>query len=802
MPTRLTSRVLPLCLSLGLFAAADELRAKDVYGNNTAWTTSDSTIRDIQYERARAERPAGQWWSAFGNAPAPASYKEQQALRRRQEADAQRQRDEDAAWDRYERIRERTPPKPVSYREYLESRVTRNSDRAAQEELAFYLSSIGENVAAIPHLEMIVFLKKSPRAGEAAWKLFKTAAPGGAQPDAKRAAKYLKEAVALKDDDAMFTQAHAWMFGDKKLGIEPDLASGLALMENVLRTDSSWYKRKAGELLFKEYFLGLKGPVDPAKAIAVTRHMRTFSERGAVENWQENAMVELLIASPGGWEKNHPEILTALESNFSAILDAEKAERIARIYLGLDPETRAYVPLNPKKGAEAVWGLARMDQARAKAYLPTILLPGPAHYAPGAFSVLEMLRERQPREVIWIRSTAELLANAYGDSFEPESLAQYLNALEKKSETPAQLLAASQFFAVGGKDVPAQPERADRILKRAVTQLRAQLEASRANSVASYELARLHVLGLGVPRDIPAAVTLLKSHGSSDDPPAILYPHRVLLASIYLAGYGVGKNPREARSLLSYPARKGYVPAQAAYAEMALNWPSDDPWDDGDREEAFRYAKAAAVTGDTRARLMLARCYREGFGTASDPELALTIYNDGANASVPAALAGLAAVRFDETGPWHDAAAGFAAAQRAADMGDAEAAYLVGQCLQDGNGTAQDNARALAVFEQNAKAGHWASAVAAAKLLTVEAPPIVPDSTRAIRVLEQTAANATNDQQYNLVGLLLGDAFLPEDKARALRWNRIAATNGSEEAAWLFRPGQTFGDEASTPKVN
>jgi len=783
---------------MGLIATAVSLRAKDVYGNNTAWTTSDSTIRDIHLERNRAERPA-QWWSGISAGPAPASYKEQQALRRRQEADEQRRVAEQESWERYERIRERTPPRPVSYREHLESRVTRNSDRAAQEELAFYLASIGEPVAAIPHLEMVVFLKRSPRAGEAAWQLFRIASPGGAQPDAKRAAKYLDAAIALGNADAMFTQARGWIAGDKKLGIEPDLPRGLALMDKVLHSDSLWYNTKAGEVLFKEYALGLHGPVEPAKAIAVARHLRTLTSNGALENWQEDAMVEFLIASPGGWAEHHKEIIAAIGGNFSSLFNPDKAERLVRIYLGLDPETRPYAPINPKKGAEALWGLARQDQARAKAYLPVLLLPGPAHNAEGAFTVLEILRERQPREVLWIRTTAELLANVYGDSFKPENLALYLDGLEKKSETPAQFLALSQFLATGGKNVPAQPERADRILKRAVDGLRAQLKASRAESAASYELARLHVLGLGVSRDIPAAIELLKSHGSSNEPPAILYPHRVLLASIYLSGYGVGRQPREARSLLAYPARHGYVPAQAAYAEMALNWASDDPWDEGDREEAFRYAKAAAESGDTRARLMLARCYQEGFGTTADYSQALAIYTDGASAGVPGALTGLAAVRFDEASPAYDVAAGFAAVQRAADQGDAEGAYLLGQCWEDGRGTAADAARALAVFEQAARAGHWGSAVAAAKLLTVSAPPIVPDAARAMGVLEKTAVNATNDQQFNLVQLLLGEAFLPEDKARARRWCRIAAANGSEEAAWFFRPGQVFGDERATP---
>lgn len=767
--------------------------ARDVYGNNTPWTNSDTTIRDIHTQRARAERP-GQWWDSFSSGPAPASYREQQALRNRQRADAERERAEQEAWERHERIRELTPPKPVSYREYLESRV-RQSDRAAQEELAFYLASIGEPVAAIPHLEMVVFLKRSERAGEAAWELFRIAAPTGAQPDAARAQKYLREAVALKYGDAMFTQAHAWIFGDAKLGLDADLPRGLALMETVLESDLSWYSWQAGELLFKEYAFGVKGPADPAKAIAVTRRMRTLRAAKALENWQEDAMVDLLIASPGGWAEHHAEIVAAIESNFSAILNPEKAERLVRIYLGLDPETLPFVPLNPKKGAESLRGLAWQDPARARAYLPALLAPGPRHNAPGAFSVLETLRERDPREPRWIRTAAELLANAYGDTFQPEEVAAYLDRVEKEAETPAQLLATSQFFASGGTKVPAQAARAERLLARAVTRLREQHAQSRADTTATYELARLHVLGLGVPRDIPAAIELLKSHGSSDEPPAIVYPHRVLLASIYLAGYGVEKRPREARSLLVYPARKGFVPAQAAYAEMALAWEDDEPLDEGDREQAFRYAKAASEQGDTSARLSLAQCYRDGFGTEADPELALKIYEDGASAAVPGALVRLAVLRLDESGPWHDAAAGFAAAERAAALGDLDGAFVLGRCWENGLGTAPDLARAFAIYEAAAKAGHWGAAVAAARLLTVAAPPLVPDAKRALALLEGAAATATNFQQLHLVQLLLGEAFLPEDKVRARHWARIAAANGSEDAEWLFRPGQVFGDE-------
>jgi hypothetical protein len=149
---------------------------------------------------------------------------------------------------------------------------------------------------------MIVFLKKSERAGDAAWELHRIARPSGAQPDAARARKYLAEAVALGSGDARFYQGNAWIFGDEKNGIAPDPAKGAALLEEVLRSDDGWHNHKAGEILFKEYYLGAHLPADPAKAIAVTQAMHRFTKP---DQWREDRYTELMIASPGGWAEHH-----------------------------------------------------------------------------------------------------------------------------------------------------------------------------------------------------------------------------------------------------------------------------------------------------------------------------------------------------------------------------------------------------------------------------------------------------------------------------------------------------------------
>jgi TPR repeat protein len=772
------------------------LHARDAYGNNTSWTNSDTTIRNIQIER-RAQEARPQWYSSFATPLPTMTWKQQEAARLEELRKRDRKAYDDSPYSdqdtgssaRAWRERQREEAKPLSYEQALENDVLHRSDRAAQERLAFYYLSIGKPIPAIRHLEMIVFLKKSERAGDAAWELHRIARPSGAQPDAARARKYLAEAVALGSGDARFYQGNAWIFGDEKNGIAPDPAKGAALLEEVLRSDDGWHNHKAGEILFKEYYLGAHLPADPAKAIAVTQAMHLFTKP---DQWQEDRYTELMIASPGGWAEHHEEILRSIERNFSAILDAPKAERLVRIYLGLDPDVAAHVPVDTKKAFEPLFNLIRMSPMTAEPYVMLLVQSGPLHNGDIALRLLEKFAEVSPANPLWIRLTAETLNNVYGDAYPTELLARYLASLDSEKATNEQIYAAARFFLTGAQGVAADPARALALYRRLTD--KSVYEYQRDEYRGSLELARLLLVGGIIPQDIPAGVELLEKVSSYRCWESC--PHRTLLASLYRTGELVRRDLPQARMTIAPAAAESFAPAWYEYAAIIHAWePDADPLDDSDREEAFRRVTRAAGFGLTEARLLLADFYSEGFGTDVDLEQAIAIYEDGVKANIPGAYAGLAALYADPARSVHNEALGFEYAQKAAAADERRALYILGECFREGRGTPADPVKAVEAFVRSAELGLWDAADAAAELLGNGRDGLPADLKRAASILDAaTERGSSVDQKFRTGRLFLGGRYLPRDGKRARYWLEYAAEKGSEEARALLDAGLSHGE--------
>jgi TPR repeat protein len=775
------ARLVPLTLLalLALTAVYSQTHARDVYGNNTRWTNSDTTIYNIQRER-RAQEAVPQWWSNLGT-PAPTPSWMQSDAERRAE---QRRRDREAYND-YDYSTERAPspppppPKPLTYDEYLEKEVLHRSDRQAQETLAFHYLSFDKPLKAVPHLEMMVFLKKSPRAGEAAYELSRIAAATGAAPDPIRFKKYLTEAVALGYPPALFAQGSAWLFGDEKNGVSPEPAKGEALLHQVIETGKGWDSRAAGRILFQEYYLGTHLPADAAKAIAVTQRMHKITTIKAVDSEHEDRYTELLIASPGGWAEHHEEIIRSIDRNSGSLLYPDKAERLTRIYLGLDEEVAAHVPPNREKAAESLRHLARLAPDRALPYLSVILEAGPQHNPTGAYQILEKLHEDNPTDAKWISLTADLLANLYGDSFEPGLLQGFLASLDSPKASTAQLLGAARYFVSGGQRVRADPERGVRNYERLLSKDRYDYGAH--EYTANFELHRLQLIGGVVPQQVPYALQQLEDVIGNET--ADTYPQRALLASVYRTGLYAPRDLARARSIVAAAARHNHTPSEYEYAATLFEWDNkSELLDDTDRETAFARLKHAADSGLTEARLLLARFYREGFGVAKDPAQALAIYEAGAAADIPGAFAGLAELRLDPASPFHDDAAGFAAAETGTNLGDISAIYLAGECYRLGRGTAVDAAQAVFHFHLASENGHWPSALLGARLLMKGAPGLERDPQRAVALLEMAAKENTSDHQYELGRLFLSGEIVPADDERARYWTKRAADRGHSGA--------------------
>ena len=780
----------PLVLALFLIALTPgfvaSIAARDAYGNNTGWTNSDTTIRNIQIER-RAQEARPQWWSSFGTPLPTMTWKQQEAarleeLRNRDRRDYGEGGYSDADTGRSAReARARAEAKPLSYEQGLENDVLHRNDREAQERLAFYYLLVGKPIPAIRHLEMVVFLKKSERAGDAAWELHRIARPDGAQPDAARARRYLAEAIALGSGDAKFYQGTAWIFGDEKNGIARDPAKGAALLEEIVRSDDAWHNHKAARILFKEYYLGTHLPADSAKAIAVTQAMRRFTEP---DQWQEDRYTELLIASPGGWAEHHQEILRSIEGHFSAILDANKAERLVRIYLGLDADVAAHVPVDTKKAFEPLFNLIRMSPMSAEPYVMLFVQSGPLHNGDAALRLLEKFAEVSPANPLWLRLTAETLNNVYGDAYPAELLQRYLASLGSGKATSEQLYAAARFFLNGAQGVAADPARAVALYRRLTE--KSVYDYQRDEYRGSLELARLLLVGGLVPQDVPAGIELLEEVSSYRRWES--YPHRTLLASLYRTGELVRRDLPQARMTIAAAAAEKFPAALYEYAAIIHAWPPDaDPLDDSDREEAFRRATRAADFGLTEARLLLADFYREGFGTEVDVEQAIAIYEDGVKAGVPGAYAGLAALYTDPARAMYNASLGFEYAEKAAPAGDPRALYILGECFREGRGTPVDPVKAVDAFVRAAELGFWDAADAAGDLLGKGREGLPADPQRAAAILDAaTERGSSVDQKYRAGRAFLGGEYLPRDEARARYWLEYAAQKGSEEARALL----------------
>lgn len=764
-----------------LILSPHALQARDAYGNNTSWTNSDTTIDRIQVERRAAERQP-QWYNQFSTPLPTQSWRQQEAAR----LEALRNRDRDEDWD-YGGSRwsydptPSAPPQPLTYEQSLENDVLHRSDREAQERLAFYYVSIGKPLPAVRHLEMVVFLKKSDRAGEAAYELYRIASAGGAAPDKVRARRYLHEAVQLGYPAALYAQGMAWITGDEKNGISPDVAKGEAMLLRVVGSNEPWTpNRLAGEFLFKQYYLGGFIPANADKAIEVTRLMRGITTiPKPVDNWQEDRFTELLIAQ--GWEKNHAEIIESMERNHGSLFYAEKAERIARIYLGIDEDVAAYVKPDQKKALEALRNLSRLAPDRALPYLLQ------AEFARDLSFVTEMLvkaSEKEPANPKWIR----LLASRYGrpasESDRTNALEDYLASLDSPDAKPAPLLGAARFFLIGGDNVPADPARAVRAYKR-LTAGHAVNYSTEAYA-ANLELAQMYLLGDGILKDNYEGVMLLEHAIVTEI--AASYPHRALLASIYRRNDRVERDLRRAREIASLAAFQHHAEAQFQYAAILREWDDlRDAISEVDKQEAFELLKESAATGLSDARLLLADYYREGFGTEVNTDLALAIYEEGAAQNIGAAYTGLATLFADARSPLHNPARAFEAAQAASDFQDERGDYLLGDCYLNGLGTERDPLRAFSLFTNAAQAGIWDAALKASKLLAAGDTGLTADPAMASERLEAaTRLQSTPEQKFIMGTLLLGRDFIPRNVDRARTWLTLAAGLGHEDARQLL----------------
>ena len=228
-----------------------------------------------------------------------------------------------------------------------------------------------------------------------------------------------------------------------------------------------------------------------------------------------------------------------------------------------------------------------------------------------------------------------------------------------------------------------------------------------------------------------------------------------------------------------------------------------------DRENAVRWYEKSAMQGYARAQRNLGRCYLFGKGVQKDRAGAIYWYRK-ASQQLPDALLDLAIILLHQTQTESELQEAVTLLHRAAENGNANAAFVLASLHADGRGVPKNMQTAAKWFLQATNMGPPEASVAMAYIyFTGDGAPIdrraavermgyintsdhfilpftcasIPAmATRAMQELRKEAETGDAAAQYNLVRALSYGIFQKEDIRQAIQWCLAAADQGYEDA--------------------
>jgi hypothetical protein len=296
---------------------------------------------------------------------------------------------------------------------------------------------------------------------------------------------------------------------------------------------------------------------------------------------------------------------------------------------------------------------------------------------------------------------------------------------------------------------------------------------------AALMLARIHLYGLGVPKDAPQAIDWLKKVTQARfdpmrdrvkfdpaDPEAMTarVEATLLLAKIYLRGMGTKKNPAEAVKWYANAAEIGFVPANNTLGMAALNgfgMPASPA-------KAAAWFKEAAEAGYAPAQYQLGKLYYLGDeGVAQDYKLA---------------------------GAW------FAAAAKAGHPG---ALFAAGRMYDFGEGVAADPKKAIVYYKEAALKSN-ADAQSALGTFFYTGEVVQKDWPTARKLFAAAAQQGQVDAMFNMGVMTAQGQAGSKDLATAFVWLTLAKDGGHPQAAAALtavKPLLTAADQARVDVV-
>lgn len=189
--------------------------------------------------------------------------------------------------------------------------------------------------------------------------------------------------------------------------------------------------------------------------------------------------------------------------------------------------------------------------------------------------------------------------------------------------------------------------------------------------------------------DLPLAISWLKRAVRQDFAEA-----QFELGKCYREGFRVAKNRRTANKLFRKAAEQDYALAQHALGLACL-----EESDDG---EAVRWFRLAAQQDLPEAQTDLAKCYLNGTGVPAHRGHAASWFRKAERLGYVPAITGLGRCHFEAEEP----DLGVLCYRRAADQGDGEARFRLGECYLTGDGVRKNRSRAMHFFELAEEQGY------------------------------------------------------------------------------------------------
>lgn len=200
-----------------------------------------------------------------------------------------------------------------------------------------------------------------------------------------------------------------------------------------------------------------------------------------------------------------------------------------------------------------------------------------------------------------------------------------------------------------------------------------------------------------------------------------------------------------------------------------------------DPAEAARWYKLAAARGNPEAAFALALAYLQGRGVQADRAAARPLLEAAAARDHTGALYNLGLMASEESAPDYRAAAGYF--QRAAGLGNMDAAYALALLYKEGKGVPRDLALS-AEWLRKAAAERIVAAQVDYAVALFNGEGMEADESLAASYFRRAAAANNPVAANRLARMLAAGRGVPKDPVEAMKWHVLARTAGINDD-WL-----------------